>query len=213
MPGHCIDISIVWYVNSAMTLTADAILILLPVPDIVRLQLPRAQKAALLLVFSLGIFVMACTTIRCVALGPVVSQRDLFYYQASAHSWTFLEVDVSIICAALPVLRAPLSKLFPRILGRLATQGPSARQHHGVRSGGQLRSTSGISMQDRSEWHKGGQSQVRGVRDTLDDDAASDEERILSPHAIRKTMEVFQYDQSDVPRPKDKGSVDRRAAM
>ena len=77
MDGHCIDIGIVWFVNSAMTLTADTILIVLPMANLLRLQLPKAQKAALLFVFSLGVFVMACTIVRCVKLGPATSQQDV----------------------------------------------------------------------------------------------------------------------------------------
>ncbi|KAK4540883.1 hypothetical protein LTR36_008825 [Oleoguttula mirabilis] len=200
MEGHCIDIGIVWYVNSAMTLTADAILIILPITNIIRLQLPKAQRVALLFVFSLGIFVMACTIVRCVALGPTVSQKDVMYYQAGSNSWTFLEVDVSVICASLPILRAPLNKIFPRILGNISTWGgsESARARSDAKSSGRAHGTSAISMQNGSGWRKSGQTYAREVRDVSGDDAASDEEQILGPHGIRKTTEVrLNYDEVD----------------
>ena len=93
LPGHCIDIGILWYVNSVFTLLADLFLIVLPINQILRLKLPLSQKLGLVFVFSLGILyafpissvwgcsdgfrsVMACTIIRCVALGPTVSQKD-----------------------------------------------------------------------------------------------------------------------------------------
>lgn len=53
-PGKCIDIGILWYVNSAMTITADLILIAMPIRQIVRLKLPLSQKLGLVLIFSLG---------------------------------------------------------------------------------------------------------------------------------------------------------------
>ncbi|KAK6386627.1 hypothetical protein LTR65_008826 [Meristemomyces frigidus] len=182
MEGHCIDIGIVWYVNSAMTLTADAILIILPITNIIRLQLPKAQRVALLFVFSLGIFVMASD------------------YQAGSNSWTFLEVDVSVICASLPILRAPLNKIFPRILGNISTWGgsESARARSDAKSSGRAHGTSAISMQNGSGWRKSGQTYAREVRDVSGDDAASDEEQILGPHGIRKTTEVrLNYDEVD----------------
>lgn len=77
LDGKCIDIGIVWFVNSAMTLTADTILTALPMTNILHLQLPKAQKAALFFVFSLGVFVMTCTVVRCTKLGPAVLQKDI----------------------------------------------------------------------------------------------------------------------------------------
>lgn len=55
LPGHCIKIGILWYVNSVFTLVADVLLIVLPLNQIVRLKLPLSQKLGLVFVFSLGI--------------------------------------------------------------------------------------------------------------------------------------------------------------
>ncbi|KAK6415770.1 hypothetical protein LTR95_017544, partial [Oleoguttula sp. CCFEE 5521] len=181
MDGHCIDIGIVWFVNSAMTLTADTFLIVLPITNMIRLQLPKGQKAALLFVFSLGVFVMACTIVRCVQLGPAISQKDILYYQASSNSWTLLEVDVSIICASLAILRTPFIKLVSRFCSN------STRRNSGGISGGRAHGPSEIIMQDQSFWRKAGQTHARGLQRTVNDETASDEERILSPHDTRMT--------------------------
>ncbi len=55
MPGHCLDIGILWYTNSVFTLVADAILICMPINKILRLKLPIGQKLGLVFVFSLGL--------------------------------------------------------------------------------------------------------------------------------------------------------------
>ena len=60
-----------------MTLLADTILIVLPIKNIAKLQLPRAQRIALVFVFSLGVFVMATTIVRLVSLSPLKTQGDL----------------------------------------------------------------------------------------------------------------------------------------
>ncbi|KAK4552317.1 hypothetical protein LTR86_010488 [Recurvomyces mirabilis] len=193
---------------STMTLIADAILVGLPISNLVKLQLPKAQRIALVFVFGLGIFVMATTIVRLVSLSPLASQGDLLWYQATSNSWAFLEIDVSIICASIPVLRAPIGMLFPRLLGRLSTRNgaESGNQYHGqFRSGMAARVPEGsaISMQDRTQWQKstGGNAYVRGVHGGIDDDAASDEERILGAEGIRKTTEVtFGYDELERSR-------------
>ncbi|PQE07757.1 integral membrane protein [Rutstroemia sp. NJR-2017a BVV2] len=38
------------------------------------------------------------------------------YYQATSNSWTFLETNIGIICACLPVLKAPIIKFFPWLM-------------------------------------------------------------------------------------------------
>ena len=51
-------------------------------------------------------------------VGPAITKLDTIYYQAQSNSsWTFLEVNVSIVCASLPTLRQPVTKFFPRIFG------------------------------------------------------------------------------------------------
>lgn len=37
-------------------------------------------------------------------------------YQSVSNSWTFLEVNVGIICACLPIFKAPIVKYFPRLI-------------------------------------------------------------------------------------------------
>ncbi|KAK5107610.1 hypothetical protein LTR62_000945 [Meristemomyces frigidus] len=211
LAGHCIKTIQIWYVNSTMTLIADAILIALPINNIIRLQLPKAQRLALVFVFSLGIFVMATTIVRLVSLNPLAGQGDTLWYQASSNSWAFLEIDVSLICASIPILRTPMGMLFPRLLGRLSTRNggaESGRQYHGQASNrAELPAGSGINMANRAEWQKSsaGHAYVRGVRhpnhDDDDDDrdsaGASDEERILGSDGIRKTtMVTLDYDES-----------------
>lgn len=112
-------------------------------------------------------------------------------YQCNSNNWALIEIDVSIICASIPVLRAPVGKLFPRLLGKLSIRNrsgdPGQYYHDGI--GGQALSGSAIKMQNRSEWQKNHMN-ARSKCDGASDDAASDEEHILRPDGIRKTMEV-----------------------
>lgn len=54
LPGHCIDQVGTWIANAASTLISDVVILLLPVPQVWRLQLRLAEKIALTLAFSLG---------------------------------------------------------------------------------------------------------------------------------------------------------------
>lgn len=45
----------VWFLNAALQIVTDLWIVILPMPVLVRLKLPRRQKVAVLLVFGLGI--------------------------------------------------------------------------------------------------------------------------------------------------------------
>ncbi|KAK6595918.1 integral membrane protein [Botrytis cinerea] len=121
LPGSCIQIGNVWYSTSVMAIVTDLIIIVLPIYQIRRLQLPLSQKFGLILMFSLGFFVIACTVVRMATVGPAITATDTMYYQATSNSWTFLEVNVSIICASLPILKAPIVKFCPWLMRNKTT--------------------------------------------------------------------------------------------
>lgn len=113
LPGKCIQIGDVWYSTSVMAIVTDLAIIGLPIYQLKRLQLPMGQKIGLSFMFSLGLFVVSCTIVRMIVVGPAVTAKDTMYYQCTSNSWTFLEVNVAIICACLPMLRAPLTMCLP----------------------------------------------------------------------------------------------------
>jgi hypothetical protein len=54
LAGKCIQIGDVWYSTSVMAIVTDLAIILLPIYQLKRLQLPMGQKIGLSLMFSLG---------------------------------------------------------------------------------------------------------------------------------------------------------------
>ena len=55
LDGACISIGSVWYSTSVMAIVTDLAIIFLPINQIRRLKLPRAQGVGLIIAFSLGI--------------------------------------------------------------------------------------------------------------------------------------------------------------
>jgi hypothetical protein len=54
IPGTCINITTNWYANAGFSIATDIIILGLPMYPIYTSQLPRSQKAALMVVFALG---------------------------------------------------------------------------------------------------------------------------------------------------------------
>ncbi|KAJ0167199.1 hypothetical protein CTA2_3867 [Colletotrichum tanaceti] len=106
-------------ISSASLHTAtDAWLILMVIPCVMKLELPRRQKFALGLVMSLGVFVIVASMVR------LHLSLHLHYRPNSAairntlrfFVMTVLECDTALICASAPTLRPLLAKLFPGLV-------------------------------------------------------------------------------------------------
>ncbi|KAL3262299.1 hypothetical protein ABHI18_002887 [Aspergillus niger] len=54
IPHTCLPEDVVWCLNAAFQITTDLILVVLPLPILANLNLPKRQKAALLVIFALG---------------------------------------------------------------------------------------------------------------------------------------------------------------
>jgi hypothetical protein len=94
LPGNCVESIKIWYCNlggetidkrivtdnstatSILNIITDIMIICLPMYEIRRLQLPWSKKLLLCLLFSLGIFVIACTIVRMITVSPKTTAAD-----------------------------------------------------------------------------------------------------------------------------------------
>lgn len=53
--GHCLPEGPVWYANAAMQIFTDVVILILPMPLLSKLHLPRRQKIGTMLVFGVGV--------------------------------------------------------------------------------------------------------------------------------------------------------------
>lgn len=54
VPGHCLNVLVIWTANAASTILTDIAILVLPLPKVWRLQLRTVQKVALTFSFALG---------------------------------------------------------------------------------------------------------------------------------------------------------------
>ncbi|KAH8203756.1 hypothetical protein TruAng_002049 [Truncatella angustata] len=76
MAGQCLDSRSIWYGTSVMVILTDLMIMVLPINEIRRLQLPLTKKLLLASLFSLGFFVVACTIVRMVSVSPQTTAAD-----------------------------------------------------------------------------------------------------------------------------------------
>ncbi|OJI79384.1 hypothetical protein ASPTUDRAFT_59470 [Aspergillus tubingensis CBS 134.48] len=103
--GHCVD-RVGFYLATAITNTvSDIILILIPIPVIIKLKLPLIQKLGVGCMFGIGCLTIITSIIRLVTLMPLVTSDDQSYEIALAVIFIIIEANFIIICPCLPYLK------------------------------------------------------------------------------------------------------------
>ncbi|KAI1463392.1 uncharacterized protein F4812DRAFT_453552 [Daldinia caldariorum] len=198
VPGTCISITSNWYSNAGFSIATDIAILVLPMQPIFRSNLPTKQKWALVIVFTLGIFVTITSIQRMQTIDFSSTSTDPTYDIASS-TWTVIEENLAIICACLPMCKGPLNWLFPSVfMGSSRRTSTSYKPSHPtnnssrnywapIRGDSEMLSTRVTSVQGRKPT-EGSNSREYMLEETGSLDRKSDVEDV---RGIRK---VIQYD-------------------
>lgn len=135
-PGQCIDFISSILVNCLVNIFVDCILIVMPVYEVIKLQLPLQKKLSVGLMFIVGsVYALPglelshihlanqCHSLTIIAIIRVVvfwnhrwgANQTLGLYPLI--HWTVIESQISVMCACLPAFRAIAGRWFPQFLG------------------------------------------------------------------------------------------------
>ncbi|KAF6525274.1 hypothetical protein HZS61_011069 [Fusarium oxysporum f. sp. conglutinans] len=78
-----------WYVSGVVHIVTDFAIIVMPLPIVWKLQLPRSQKIYLTGIFGLGSLTLAIAILRMQWLDPVA---DMTWWNVTAASWSMAEI-------------------------------------------------------------------------------------------------------------------------
>lgn len=54
IPGFCLSKPGLWFSNASMHITTDLVILAIPIPALIAIDIPRKQKIALMIMFALG---------------------------------------------------------------------------------------------------------------------------------------------------------------
>ncbi|EXJ79875.1 hypothetical protein A1O3_08160 [Capronia epimyces CBS 606.96] len=115
--GKCVDKPAIYLANAAINAITDIMILLLPIPLVVKLQMPTVQKFALLGVFAFGSATFVTSVVRLYYMVPMLSNVDQTYAISIPFVWVMVEANLIVICFCLPNLRTFLRRVAPKIIG------------------------------------------------------------------------------------------------
>ncbi|KAL2867422.1 uncharacterized protein BJX67DRAFT_381124 [Aspergillus lucknowensis] len=151
--GKCIDKSAILISHAIINIVLDAIIIGLPLPTLIKLNLSTNKKVGVCLMFLVGTLVTLISILRLTTtmgfLDSTNPTRDLI----PVCIWSFLEINLGILCACMPGIRACLRIIWSAITGRFE---PSEISHEETE--GQIPSKS---FQLSTRWMSPGRERTR----------------------------------------------------
>ncbi|KAJ9134308.1 Cfem domain containing protein [Pleurostoma richardsiae] len=116
--AKCRDINLQGWAAAGCNIVLDLAMLILPLPELYKLNLSLKKKLQVLLMFSLGFFVTIVSILRLSSLAKYGSTTDNFTQDYTEIGyWSTIEVPVGVTCACLPAIRALFGRLFPNMFG------------------------------------------------------------------------------------------------
>ncbi|KAF2016638.1 hypothetical protein BU24DRAFT_492692 [Aaosphaeria arxii CBS 175.79] len=124
--ARCVNETTLWYSNAGLNIATDLLVAILPIKAIWDLQLPKKQKIALVFILTIGWFVCVVSILRLHALVELAQNpQDTTWYSTATAYWSAIEVNLGIVCASTPALKALVVKFVPAMLSKSFSTGRS----------------------------------------------------------------------------------------
>lgn len=128
-PGVCGNRLAGYTAVSVVNVVVDVLMLALPLPMVLRLQVKPGYKWALTGIFGIGVVTVVFSAVRLVSL-TTVDFADFSYTVPRVMIWTTAENGVIIIVASSALLRPVFDRLFDRLASLSGSRGP-ANRHEG----------------------------------------------------------------------------------
>ncbi|KAF2748320.1 hypothetical protein M011DRAFT_344489 [Sporormia fimetaria CBS 119925] len=132
----CYKRHILYYAQAGFNIFSDIVILVLPMPSLLKLRMPTLKRCCLIAVFSLGLIVPIASALRIWALviwGESQSDPKGQYNGAYMLFWSQVEINTAIVCASAPSLQP----IFRCVFGRLVSyRMRSAYYYYGDGEGG-----------------------------------------------------------------------------
>lgn len=114
----CVQGVKLYLANAILNVLFDFMVLLVPVPMLLKLQVPTRQKLVIGALFSLGSITCVVSAVRIHLFESIIPlAADLTWHLPTSTSFIFVECHLSVICGCAMVFRPFLRRHFPYLLG------------------------------------------------------------------------------------------------
>lgn len=142
--GECINVNQFFLAAGILNMLNDFVILVIPFPRIIKLQMTTRKKLAICGIMAVGIFVCVASIVRIYYLSIFMGAVDVTWLMGPVFIWSTIEPSVAVVCACLPHL-APLARLAHRSILSSHKSENSTIMHSG-----RLRRLRGESGKERS---------------------------------------------------------------
>ncbi|KAH6972889.1 hypothetical protein BKA56DRAFT_691503 [Ilyonectria sp. MPI-CAGE-AT-0026] len=111
-PAKCNNINMQGWMAAVFNIVLDLGTLILPLRELIRLNLSVRKKVQIMAMFSVGFFV-----VRLRSLASYATTHNVTQDYVEVGYWSTIEVPVGIICACMPAIRSLFSQIFPKVFG------------------------------------------------------------------------------------------------
>ncbi|KAI5361673.1 hypothetical protein Slin14017_G084060 [Septoria linicola] len=113
--GHCMDINAGAWSVAAINIFLDAVVLLMPMPQLWRLQLNKRKKCLLTLMLGIGAFASIVSILRLHSILKYADSRNLTWDNVPTSYWSRMEFHAAFVCACLPAIYTYIRRFFNRV--------------------------------------------------------------------------------------------------
>ncbi|RPA76939.1 hypothetical protein BJ508DRAFT_213248 [Ascobolus immersus RN42] len=111
-PKKCHNLVPIYYLQAGFNIVSDIVILLLPLPTLLKLQVNKAKKIALISIFSFGSIAVIASIVRITALYKYHHSKDIPEDGMWLLTWSQIEINVAIITGCAPALKPLMKRTF-----------------------------------------------------------------------------------------------------
>ncbi|KAM0602730.1 hypothetical protein ACHAP1_007343 [Verticillium nonalfalfae] len=119
---RCLNVNTLVYTAAGFSIAQDVIILVLPLPLLFGLNMSWRSKMGIMVMFSLGIFILITSCIRLQYIVHFARSTNPTWDYTDTLIWTGLEVSVSMLVTSLPAIRMLVNRVIPDVLGTITSK-------------------------------------------------------------------------------------------
>ncbi|BCS26932.1 uncharacterized protein APUU_51643A [Aspergillus puulaauensis] len=112
LPGSCLDQNAIIMADAVVSVVSDLIVLIVPLPLTMRLQLPHKKKMRVMGMLGAGGLACASSVIRLILIKETGNSKDATIAFMRVNMFGNAEIAIGVICACLPALSALITQKY-----------------------------------------------------------------------------------------------------